>query len=77
MAIDQSKQLAPVREMRIGVEQHGKVGEVEVDAPKLAPAGAALTSPCRGARCLVPFATQRVSGRPAGSASRRPCWHAT
>jgi len=29
MAINQSEQLAPVREMRISVEQHG---EVEVDA---------------------------------------------
>ena len=74
MAINQSEQLAPVREMRISVEQHG---EVEVDAPRLAPAAAVLTSPSRGARCLVPFSTQRVSGRPAGSASWRSYWHAT
>jgi hypothetical protein len=41
------------------------------------PAWAAFTPSCRGGRCLVPCASQRVSGRPAGSASWRSSWHAT
>jgi hypothetical protein len=65
MAINQSEQLAPVREMRISVEQHG---EVEVDAR--AAGKAQITAPRSG----WPSAPGNVkpASRTADRGQRRP-----
>ena len=66
MAINQSEQLAPVREMRISVEQHG---EVEVDAR--AAGKAQITA---SAQRLAPGARQCEAGVSAGRSRSARNW---